>query len=163
METNLPETTPPPRKYKARGPHPFVPTDGHRNHVKLLACLGLSQEQIAESLDLTVPTLRKFFRDEMHLSAVDANPDVLSSLTEMAAGRHQGAGDIVWVKTEHGYRPGVGPSEAQTARWAARLTAPLPVICIVEQPSTLRWRTIRRKLKNKLLTAPKQPSQELAA
>ena len=139
MEMNLPvDTNPPitapPRALKTRGPRPFNATDQHRNHVKLLACLGITQEEIAKSLDVTVPTLRKFFYDELYLSAIDTGSNVVSSLIEMAAARHPGAVAIVWAKTRRGYRPGVAPFKF----------APQPPTVTPEGPPPI-WRTIRRK------------------
>ena len=139
METNLPvETNPPvtapPRAPKIRGPRPFNATPEHRNHVKLLACLGVNQREIAKSLDLAVPTLLKFFSDELYLSAIDAGSDVVSSLIEMAAARHPGAVAIVWAKTRRGYRPGVAPFKFP----------PKSVVRAPGEPPP-NWRTIRRK------------------
>ncbi len=133
METN-PLIPAPPRAPKTRGPRPFNATPEHRNHVKLLACLGITQEEIAKSLDVTVPTLRKFFYDELYLCAIDTGSNVVSSLLEMAAARHPGAVAIVWAKTRRGYRPGVAPFKF----------APQPCAGAPEEPPPI-WRTIRRK------------------
>jgi hypothetical protein len=136
MENNLTETQPAPAP-KNRGPRPFNVTPEHRNHVKLLACLGITQDEIAKSLGLTVPTLRKFFYHEMYLTTIDAGTSVLSSLFEMAAARHEGAAALVWAKTRHGYRPSI--AQRQRALQPAMTQQSPPVI----------WRTIRRKLRIK--------------
>jgi hypothetical protein len=142
MENILPdstETTPtetaPLRALKTRGRRPFSPTPEHGNHVKLLACLGVTQEQIAKSLGVTVPTLSKHFHNELNLSSIDANSCVISSLVQLAADRQPGAGAILWAKTRRGYRPAVAPY-----RHVVKTPEPSP-----ENPTPFIWRTIRRK------------------
>jgi hypothetical protein len=105
MPTNLPETAPP-RAPKGRGRPAYTPNETHREQVKAMAGYGIPQEHIAKALHISAPTLRKHYREQLDLSAIDANTNVLTSLFRMATTRHNAAAAIFWAKCRCGFRPG---------------------------------------------------------
>jgi hypothetical protein len=79
-------------------------TDAKRRQVKSMTALGIRQEDIAKLLEMTPKTLRKHFRRELDLGAIEANAKVLESLFEMATSGKNTAATIFWVKTRCGMR-----------------------------------------------------------
>lgn len=69
-----------------------------------MVALGIRQEEIATLLDITPKTLRKHFRSELDLGAIEANAKVLESLFQMATSGKNTAATIFWVKTRCGYK-----------------------------------------------------------
>ena len=108
MEQILSESASP-RALKSTGRPPYAPSDEDRAKVSLMNSLGIQQSQIALLLDIAPKTLRKHFRKELDLSAIQANCQVLTSLFEMATSRRSAAAAIFWAKTRCGYRTS-GPS-----------------------------------------------------
>lgn len=63
----------------------FVPTDDQRRTVKSLAAYGMSHEGIAHMLALRSPkTLRKHFRKELELGAIEGTAQVAQTRFQMA-------------------------------------------------------------------------------
>lgn len=61
------------------------PTDEQRKRVKMLAAVGVPQEDIARHIGVRSPkTLRKHFREELDNGAVDANANVAGALYNKA-------------------------------------------------------------------------------
>jgi hypothetical protein len=70
-----------------------VPTDDQRRTVKSLAAYGMSHEGIAQMLALRSPkTLRKHFRKELELGAIEGTAQVAQTRFQMAkSGKHPAA------------------------------------------------------------------------
>jgi hypothetical protein len=83
----------------------FNPTPEQRGMVKSMAAMGILHEHIALKIGVRSPkTLRKHFRQELDLGAVEADYKVMSTLFQMAtSGEHPGA-TIFWAKTRIGLR-----------------------------------------------------------
>jgi len=108
MQTDLSENTPP-RATKGRGRPAYSPNEQHRAQVKLMAGHGFPQDMIAKCLNISAPTLRKHYREQLTLAAIEANTNVLTSLYQMATTRHNAAAAIFWAKTRCHYLPGKAP------------------------------------------------------
>jgi len=102
MEPNFPETAPP-RAPKGKGRPPYDANESHREQVKCMAGYGIPHKLIAKALNLSAPTLRKLYRKELDLAAIEANTNVLTSLYRMATTRHNAAAAIFWAKTRCNY------------------------------------------------------------
>lgn len=91
----------------------YEPTAESRAQVEALASFGAPQEDIAKFLGISVPTLRKNYRDELDFSTIKANAQVGKYLYSLASGAavKQGAkhadcrtAAIFWLKTRAGWR-----------------------------------------------------------
>jgi len=92
------------------------PTEKMRNEVSALASFGIPQEDIAAYIGVSHPTLRKYYEQELKISAIKANAAVGKYLFSLASGNalkdeKNGAthGDckaaaIFWAKTRMGWR-----------------------------------------------------------
>jgi DNA-binding CsgD family transcriptional regulator len=109
MQTNIPEieTEIAPSSApnsKPNGRPPYVPTNEHRARVKILGRHGVPQNDIAASLGISTPTLRKHYRQDLKLAAAEANEQVLDSLYQLATSRRCAAAAIFWAKTRCNFR-----------------------------------------------------------
>jgi hypothetical protein len=67
----------------------FIPTDEQRRIAKGLSACGISGEGIARMLHITPKTLRKHFREELDLGAIEATVRVGKADLQMAeSGKH---------------------------------------------------------------------------
>lgn len=89
------------------------PTDKTRSEVTALASFGLPQEDIAAYIGVSHVTLRKYYAEQLKVSAIKANAQVGKYLFNLASGQalKQGAshGDcktaaMFWAKTRMGWR-----------------------------------------------------------
>jgi hypothetical protein len=94
----------------------FTPTKEQRDIVKSMAAVGIQHDKIALKLRLRSPkTLRKHFRDELNLGAIDAHYTVGKTAFEMAKSGKCVAATIFYLKTQCGWReqptsvPAAGP------------------------------------------------------
>ena len=78
------------------------PTAKTRGQVIDLARIGTPQETIALVLDINRETLTKYYRDELDLSKVQADAQVVSSLFQNAISGNVAA-QIFWCKTRLGW------------------------------------------------------------
>ena len=97
----------------------FSPTAEQRRLVKVMAGLGVPQEQIASVLDISPHTLRRHFRRELDCGVVEANAKVLQALYGMATSGKNTAASIFWAKTRCGLRERERESGADRASVAA--------------------------------------------
>jgi hypothetical protein len=83
----------------------FRPTEELRALVKSLAAFGIPHDSIALKIGVrSSKTLRKYFRQELDLGAMEANYRVVKTLFGMAtSGEHPGA-TIFWAKTRCGFQ-----------------------------------------------------------
>ena len=89
------------------------PTDKTRSEVAALASFGLPQEDIAAYIGVSHVTLRKYYAEQLKVSAIKANAQVGKYLFSLASGQavSKGAthGDckaaaMFWAKTRMGWR-----------------------------------------------------------
>lgn len=90
-----------------RGRPAYEPTDKDRATVKAMAGYGVPQAEIARVLGLAEKTLRKHFRDELDLAAIQANAQVAQSIFQRATDPKAGAPGITaaifWMKARAGW------------------------------------------------------------
>jgi hypothetical protein len=83
----------------------FKPTNEQRNIVKSMAAMGIPHEDIGRKIGVRSPkTIRKHFREELDLGAMEANYKVAKTLFEMATSGAHPAATIFWAKTRNGFR-----------------------------------------------------------
>ena len=83
----------------------LTPTQEQRALVKSLAAVGTPHSDIARKIGIRSPkTLRKHFREELDLGAVEANYKVARTCFEMATSGACPAATIFWMKTRNGFR-----------------------------------------------------------
>jgi hypothetical protein len=82
----------------------FQATEKDRRMVKSMSAYGCRHEDIAKVFDISPKTLRKHFRSELDLGAIEANSEVIGSLYRMATSGRNTAAAIFWVKTRCGWR-----------------------------------------------------------
>lgn len=110
MTDNVPVPPPPP---KTPGGLPYEPSATTRAEVKALTSFGVPQVEIAAYLDIDPKTLRKYYREELDKSKVQANANVAKFLYNAASGAALSKGAshadclraaMFWAKTQMGYR-----------------------------------------------------------
>jgi hypothetical protein len=79
------------------------PTEKNRNLVRSLAGIGVPQDDIAILVEITKPTLHKYYREEMDKGMAEANAKVAKTLFERAVSGDLGAA-IFWAKARMGWR-----------------------------------------------------------
>ena len=80
--------------------HKFQPTEEQRRKVKTLAGYGVRQREIAALLSLTsTTTLRKHFKQELRLGAVEAKAQMLGTLFKLAHSGRDPTLTMFWLKT----------------------------------------------------------------
>lgn len=96
-----------PRKRPARegegGQQPHLPTAASKKQVDAMAGYGIPQEDIALVLDISKPTLRKYYRYELDTGAIRANAKVSERLWKRAAEDGEVSACIWWEKSRMGY------------------------------------------------------------
>ena len=82
------------------------PTDASRKQAESMAGYGIPADDIALSLDISAPTLRKHYRRELDLGHVKANSAVAQSLYKkaLADGASSVTAAIFWLKTRAGWK-----------------------------------------------------------
>lgn len=71
-------------KEETRGRPAHEPTDENKKLVKVLSGIGLTQEQIATKLEISVPTLQLYYRKELDLGKADAVASIAQTLFQRA-------------------------------------------------------------------------------
>lgn len=79
-----------------RGRPPYEPTERDRNKIKLLLALGWSNERLANALNISPATLKRYFRAE--LKARDAMRDRLDARRFEIAMEQANAGNVAALK-----------------------------------------------------------------
>jgi len=79
----------------------YEPTEKDRVQVKMLAAMGVPDYDIAKVMQLSSPTLRKYFYHELESGHIEANAQVAQSLYKMATDREKPnvSAAIFWLKT----------------------------------------------------------------
>lgn len=85
---------------------PHEPTEKDRKQVTLMAGIGLKHDQIAKIIGISDETLRKYYTDELEVSAAMMNAQVAQNLFSIATSKGAGAvaSAIFWMKTRGGWR-----------------------------------------------------------
>lgn len=85
---------------------PHEPSDSNRSKARLLSGFGIPQEQIAAELGISLPTLHKYYRDDLDAGMRQANARVVANLFKKATGDTPQAvtAAIYWTKTRMGWR-----------------------------------------------------------
>jgi hypothetical protein len=91
-----------PRTPKIVGRPAFHATDEDRAKVARMSRLGIPQSQIAIVIGITLPTLRKHFRQEL-IQAIETHLKVATTLFQMATSGTNTAATIFWAKTRCGF------------------------------------------------------------
>lgn len=92
---------------KSKGGRPsHQPTDASRKQVESMAGYGIPEDDIALSLDISAPTLRKHYRRELDMGHIKANSAVAQSLFKKATGdgSQSVTAAIFWAKTRMGWK-----------------------------------------------------------
>lgn len=80
------------------------PTEEQRRKVKALSACGTPHDKIAEMLGIRSPkTLRKHYRSELDLGALEANAKVASTLFQMATSGEHPTASMFWLKCRAGW------------------------------------------------------------
>jgi hypothetical protein len=76
----------------------------------MMSGLGVSADDIARTLNISMPTLRLYFEAELYQGGIDANAKVAQSLFRMAtdASKPNVVAAIFWLKARAGWRDGNG-------------------------------------------------------
>lgn len=82
------------------------PTTEQRKQVETMAGFGITEDDIALSIGISAPTLRKHYRSELDLGHIKANSAVAQSLYKKALGDGASAvtAAIFWLKTRAGWK-----------------------------------------------------------
>jgi hypothetical protein len=97
----------------------YAPTEKDRKTVETMSAYGIPMEDIARSIGVSVPTVRKYFEDELSKGRTTANAQVAQSLYQKALGpgKEGVTAAIFWLKCRAGWidRPGevLGKKEQQ--------------------------------------------------
>ncbi len=86
---------------KPVGKPPHVPTDQSRKQVMAFCGFGLTHDQIAEMLDISDETLRKYYRRELDIGLMSMNAAVANNLYTIATSKESYAvgAAIFWLKS----------------------------------------------------------------
>jgi hypothetical protein len=85
------------------GRPPHLPTAASRTQVLYLAAMHLPQSHIATTLNISLKTLRKHYKDQLALGPVTSNVAVTKTLFEKAVSGKDLQATIFWVKTRCGF------------------------------------------------------------
>lgn len=92
---------------------PHEPTEETRGKVFALASFGVKREDIARFIDISEPTLLKYYPDELDKARIDRNSNVATFLYHSASGSaiKDGASyadclraAMFWLKTQGGWK-----------------------------------------------------------
>lgn len=93
-------------KGKAGRP-PYEPTEKDRAQVKTMAAMGIPDYDIAKVMNLSSPTIRKYFWTELETGHIEANAKVAQSLFKQATdptNPKSATCCIFWLKCRAGWR-----------------------------------------------------------
>jgi hypothetical protein len=101
------ESEPQATKGKGKGGRPrYRPTDHDRRQVRMMAGMGLTHLEISAVMEISAPTLRRYFRIELDVGPLEANAQVAASLYRQATdkARPNVVAAIFWLKCRAGWR-----------------------------------------------------------
>lgn len=84
----------------------YEPTDESRRAVQIMAGLGMPQDKICLVLGVTLPTLHKYFRDELDTAGAKLESSLQIALVEIALAKGSGAvgAAAFLLKSRFGYK-----------------------------------------------------------
>lgn len=82
----------------------FAPTEDQRRLVRAMAGYGVPHDDIALVVLCSPPTLRKHFRAELDVAAIEANARVAQTLFQQATTPGNIAATIFWLEARAGWR-----------------------------------------------------------
>jgi hypothetical protein len=84
----------------------FEPTQKQRREVQKMVGLGCPQKFIAWKIGISIPTLEKYFREDIDAGACVANYKVSGNLFRIATGNSKQAASaaMFWMKTRAGWK-----------------------------------------------------------
>ena len=82
----------------------YEPTDKDRLFVQTCASLGIAQARIAKLVGISIPTLEKYYREELDTAADRADAEVFNTLYRMATSGKEPAATIFWMKVRRQWR-----------------------------------------------------------
>lgn len=84
----------------------YEPTEKDRAQVSLLAAMGIPDYDIAKVMQISGPTLRKYFGPELEVGHIQANAKVAQSLYKQATDttKPSVAAAIFWLKCRAGWK-----------------------------------------------------------
>jgi hypothetical protein len=87
------------------GRPPYQPTDKERAQARALAAMGVPHTDIAIVLQISAPTLRLHFRQELDVGSIEANAKVAQALFRQAtdATKPSVIAQIFWLKVRAGW------------------------------------------------------------
>ena len=83
------------------------PTPETQDQVRTMCAVGIPLDSIARCIGIngiSVPTLRKYYREELATSMDKANTKVLGSLYNNAVTHNNATAQIFWAKTRCGWK-----------------------------------------------------------
>ena len=97
------------------------PNDVQRNTVMMHTLLGTPKQQIAKLIGISLPTLKKQYKEELEMGQSKANATVSGTLYNKAVNSNDTTAQIFWLKTQAGW------NEQQNIKWEADPNANTPV------------------------------------
>ncbi len=84
----------------------YTPTDKDRKQVKMLSGMGVPCADIAALIELSEPTMRKYYQHELDTGYIQANAQVAQSLFKQATDKDKPntIAAIFWMKTRGGWK-----------------------------------------------------------
>jgi hypothetical protein len=90
-----------------KGRPSFTPTDEQRRMVESMTGLGVPDYEVAKVMSISLPTLRKYFHEQLEVGHIKSNFQVAQTLYKVATDidhpRHVTAA-IFWLKARAGWR-----------------------------------------------------------
>lgn len=92
---------------RGAGRPPYEPSEKDRAFVKTLTGYGIPDYEIAAVLNMTPPTLRKYYSHELQIGHTEMNAKVASSLYRRAIGDGPDAvkAAMFWLERRAGWKP----------------------------------------------------------
>ncbi len=86
----------------------YTPTDKDRKQVKMLSGMGVPCADIAALIELSEPTMRKYYQHELDTGYIQANAQVAQSLFKQATDKDKPntIAAIFWLKARGGWKDG---------------------------------------------------------
>jgi hypothetical protein len=107
--------------FSKRGSPKHEPNDVQRNTVMMHTLLGTPKQQIAKLIGISLPTLKKKYKEELEMGQSKANATVAGKLYNKAVNSNDTTAQIFWLKTQAGW------NEQQNIKWEADPNASTPV------------------------------------
>ena len=92
------------KKESDMGNPPYIPTDEARIQISALKSYGITNEEIAKYLHISIDTLTKFYQRELDTARTIANSEVARKLYKKAVKDEDLTAIIFWLKTQGRWR-----------------------------------------------------------